>query len=114
MLTPTILFTCWAIGCIMLVAGLWLSLWSPVQRIYGDHYLFLTTPLRRTAALAVGYLGFGFFVLAVPFKVGIRATSLFAMAFLSIAWPVWLLQTPLGFDILSHTPVWFQSLMFNF
>ena len=112
-MTLPILFASWTVGAIMLLGSIWLAGFCPIKRIWGDHYLFLITPLRRWMVLLIGYLGGGFCILALPMKLLIPATSWFGVLFLTTIWPVWLVCNWLNIDILGHTSVAFQSMLFN-
>lgn len=67
---------------------------------------------RRAAGVAVAYLSPGFFGVAMPLATAISATSPIGILVLTLIWPIWLLQNPLGFSIAF--PEWLAALMFSF
>ena len=95
MLTYPILMTCWAVAAVSLVT------------------IGFAIAKGRPWFAALAYLSTGFFAVALPFKLALNATSLFAILFLSLIWPLWLGQSLVEVDILSVTPDWFNALLFN-
>jgi hypothetical protein len=69
---------------------------------------------RRWRWLVFSYYMLGFWGLAMPLKIALHATSMFAMLYLSTIWPIWLGQGVFGYSLLAHTPMWFIALLFNF
>ena len=65
---------------------------------------------RLWARAVAGYLGVGLWLIAVPFKIGLHATSCAAMIYLSVIWPLWVLRSYIHFNLF---PAWLMPLMFN-
>jgi len=60
------------------------------------------------------YLIIGFCAVALPLKIAMPATSGLGMIFLTLVWPIWILQQPLGFDMVRWFPTGFWMYMFDF
>jgi len=95
MLTLTILITSWVFAAASFLGMLYMA-WK-----------------REWKYAALAYVLTGFFLIALPFKVGMQAMSMFAVGFLSLIWPIWLTQEPFDYNLLSYFPTWFVSLLFN-
>jgi len=96
MLTMPVLIGCWIAAFLGFIGLAW-SVWK-----------------KRWRLILACYLITGFFLVAVPLKVAMPATSGLGMLFLTLVWPVWMLQTPLGFDMIHWFPASFWTFMFNF
>jgi hypothetical protein len=70
------------------------------------------TGMKFMSAL-VGYYAAGYLVVAIPLTIMLPTTNAFGTFFLASIWPIWLLQTPLGFDITHLVPVSLAALMFS-
>jgi hypothetical protein len=97
MLTLPLLIMCWVVGFITAALGI---------------YQYVQT--RRWLCLVFSYYMVGFWVLAMPLKMALHATSLFGMFYLSTVWPLWIGQGVFGYHMVNHTPLWLIAMMFNF
>jgi hypothetical protein len=78
--------------------------------------LFALVKVYRTRSakpLVAAYLAIGFFGFALPFKIMMPVTSLFAMLLFTFLWPAWLVQGWLGVAPDVY-PIWFLKLLFTF
>ncbi len=73
-------------------------------------FLGMTIFRFRWAYLVATYFSFGLFGVALPLTIALPATSLFGTAFLTVAWPFWLL---FGDAVMSWLPQGVTALMFN-
>jgi len=67
---------------------------------------------RRWFSALLGYCSIGFFLIALPFKIGMHAMTWWGVLFLSVVWPVWLGQA-LGYNMTEWFPPQFWSWMFD-
>lgn len=96
----------------MLTMPILAGLWS--FAFFNFMFMLVYLYKRWWGLAAICYLLVGLFGIAVPFKIGLAATSILGMLFLSVVWPVWMLQTPLGFSMLSWAEPTFWSFLFDF
>jgi hypothetical protein len=76
--------------------------------------MFVWMAKRFWTFSAISYLLVGLFGIAFPFKIGLQATSILGMIFLSVIWPAWLAQDLIGFKLLEIGDPSMWALMFNF
>lgn len=95
MLTLPLLILCWGLA----ILSLGIMVWRLTKRKWLGGFL--------------GYFFTGFFAIALPFKIGLHATSFLGMMFLSLIWPIWLGQHWFGYHVLAWFPDQFWTFMFN-
>ena len=96
MLTMPLLILCWTIALASFIT------------------MIVMLKKRRWLWASVSYFLTGFFLISVPFKIGLHAMNFFGMCFLAAIWPVWMGQHWLGYDVLSWLPDGFTRLFFTF
>ncbi len=94
-MTLPLLILLWGLAAITAVAFLW-SLYR-----------------RRWGIAAAAYFGFGLFFLALPLKFALWATTIAGVIFMAAIWPIWLLQGPLGYQVMDWAEPSFWWWMFD-